>query len=264
MSILVTFLARHGIVFAADRNITSTFQVVNSIGQVQPRLVGHSRRPKVLKWPNRDTIVGYVGQASIGERPTDLWLYDFIGRNLEFGELQPVAERLAEDLEQAFADAEPGQRGTIVHLAQFDRREDDWMPVVSYVRDIQVALGGKAFEHLSRFEARDELPLYLKGSTGAEVRAELGDQGWHGFRQGYDLPRFNELDRKLWEFRSTELEPAQSLADWENHARLSVLGYAAYFGAYWPPDQQLVGGGVDVVSVPWPDTSGVYLAPGAA
>jgi hypothetical protein len=34
--------------------------------------------------------------------------------------------------------------------------------------------------------------------------------------------------------------------------RMAVLGYSAYFGAFYASFNQIVGGGADVVSVPWP------------
>jgi hypothetical protein len=34
---------------------------------------------------------------------------------------------------------------------------------------------------------------------------------------------------------------------------MSVLMYGAYFQAYQKPYEQYVGGGVDTVSIPWPE-----------
>jgi hypothetical protein len=44
-----------------------------------------------------------------------------------------------------------------------------------------------------------------------------------------------------------------TLEDWARHARLSILGYGAYFAAFYEPFEQYVGGGADVVSAPWPE-----------
>lgn len=252
MSILVVLLTAEGITFAADRNVTSTFQIVEPQGEIRARQVGHSQRPKVLRWPNRQTIIGYVGNASIGGQTTDLWLYEFIGRNLEFGALDPIAALLAEELEGEMAGMPDEHRGTVVHLAQFEERDAGWIPVISYVRDVEVVDRQGTLRYLPHMEARDELarPDYFGSKTGPEIREALA-KGWFSFRQGCYLPVFNDLDHALWEFRKTI--PADTLSDWEQRAKLSVLGYAAYFGAYWPPDQQLVGGGVDAVSIRWPE-----------
>lgn len=44
-----------------------------------------------------------------------------------------------------------------------------------------------------------------------------------------------------------------NLADWERHARMAVLTYGAYFQAFKHPGEQIVGGGADTVSLPWPE-----------
>ncbi len=80
MSIMVVQLANTGILFGADRNITS--QVTLQNGSTAIVLTGQSQSPKVLKWPNQEVIVGYVGQAELAGIPTDQWLYSFIGRHL--------------------------------------------------------------------------------------------------------------------------------------------------------------------------------------
>ena len=62
MSILVVQLVPEGLLFGADRNITSQLKL--SDGSVEIVVSGQSERPKVLKWPNREVIVGYVGAAA--------------------------------------------------------------------------------------------------------------------------------------------------------------------------------------------------------
>jgi hypothetical protein len=43
-----------------------------------------------------------------------------------------------------------------------------------------------------------------------------------------------------------------SLDEWSKHLRMAVLGYSAYFGSFYAPYEQYVGGGVDVVTARWP------------
>lgn len=56
----------------------------NPWGQSRDSELGHTQRPKVLRWPGRKAVIGYVGAAQVGGIPTDEWLYDFIGRHFEF------------------------------------------------------------------------------------------------------------------------------------------------------------------------------------
>lgn len=69
MSILVVQLVPEGVLFGADRNVTTTVQQGALIAS------GQAQRPKVLKWPNREIVVGYVGRAKIRDLHTDEWLY---------------------------------------------------------------------------------------------------------------------------------------------------------------------------------------------
>ena len=257
MSLLVTYLVPEGILFAADRNLSAP-----SGG----RMVTVAEASKVLSWPGGSAILGYVGRANVEGEPADEWLRRFIDDHPDTDDLGVVCDELAETLERAMANVAKDERGMILHVAAFDHRGPEPLPKIFYVRDIGIQPDG-TFERLPRFESRDELPLYFGDRTGTEIRdvlrltSEESPIPWFSFRQGFDLSAFNHLDQALWWFRgrlvagaSREREhPAPStLDDWTKFVRLSVLGYEAYFHAFYEPDEQLVGGGVDVASVPWP------------
>jgi hypothetical protein len=77
---------------------------------------------------------------------------------------------------------------------------------------------------------------------------------------GIDLAAFNAIDAGLRAAMQAivlghplKLHPfPNSLDEWAKHLRMAVLGYSAYFGAFYAPYEQYVGGGADVVYVPWP------------
>jgi hypothetical protein len=112
----------------------------------------------------------------------------------------------------------------------------------------------------------DEIPKppYFPGMTGNQIRADPRVQGQAGelfsFRQGYDLAAFNTIDAALRAAMSAIIQhhPLQvhpvptTLDEWSKHLRMAVLGYSAYFGAFYASFEQYVGGGADVVAVPWP------------
>jgi hypothetical protein len=96
------------LIFGADRNVTSQLTVRD--GSVEVVVTGQSQRPKVLKWPNHEVIIGYVGSAEIAGLPIDQWLYAFIGRNLAFPDLKTLAERLTTEFDALYT-AGPLRRG---------------------------------------------------------------------------------------------------------------------------------------------------------
>ncbi len=176
-----------GILFSTDRNITV------SLTDDSGGLVGQSQRPKVLKWPNREIIIGYVGQAEIEEKPTDLWLYDFIGAHLdEEGEsLLELARALKARLEFAFRNEDQDDpEALVIHLGGFTARDGQWAPEVWFVRNPHGMDEFGYTDATNDFDATEELDAALELS-GNEIRervralAEANSPFW--FHQGYDI-----------------------------------------------------------------------------
>jgi hypothetical protein len=254
VSILVVHLVPQGLIFGADRNVTT------QVGE-EVIYVGQAQRPKVLKWPNRDAIVGYVGQAQIAGQMTDEWLYSFIGRNLGERTIEDLAVALAGDLDAALAEGAV-EDALIIHLGGFEDGGDGWYPRVWFLHNTAGLTETGAYVLGDEFVVREEIgqPEYFGGLTSAAIQERVANNVF-SYRQGYDLGAFNTIDDGLREAMRVivHLHPGHpqpipdSLHEIEKHVRLSILGYGAYFGAFFEPFQQYVGGGADVVSVPWPE-----------
>ena len=262
MSLLVVYLVPEGILFAADRNLSAPRD---------GRMVTVAQASKVLAWPDGSAILGYVGRASVEGQRADEWLGRFIDEHPSTDDLSRVCDELRDALECAMRDIPDSERGMIVHVAGFEMLDPgNALPKIFYVRDIEQQLDG-SFKRLDGgFESRDELPEYdeqLGGQTGPLIRAALRSTTdeqpipWFSFRQGFDLSVFSDLDRALWWFcgrlvagvsRTRGHRAPTTIEEWAQFIRFSVLGYEAYFRAFYEPDQQPVGGDVDVVSIPWP------------
>jgi len=261
MSILLVQLVPEGILFGADRNITTV--VEQNAGNVVHQMVGQSQRPKVLKWPNREAIIGYVGAASISNVPTDDWFYhSFIGQNLNFQSFDSLARALQDKLNAEMASG--GLSGElVVHLGGFEKIRGQWTPVVWFIRNTTGLkpsgeyILGKSF--LSSEEISD--PKYFGGMSANEIRKDLESRvkndGFFSFRQGCDLGAFNTFDSVIRYalqavVRSNRHPFPSSLEEWAKHVKMSVLTYGAYYQAFDEPFQQYVGGGADVVWAKWP------------
>lgn len=258
MSILVVQLVREGLLFGADRNITTSLRRGPDV-----LASGQSPRPKVLRWPNRQVVVGYVGRASVAGQHADAWLYDFIGRNLDTNlSLRQLAENLKSDLECDLGD-EVGADAMILHLGGFVEDAGQWKPQVWYIRNARGldALGYK--DIVGEFDVpSDEIPKYFQGMTGDQIRADVEQRAknWEPFwfHQGYDLATFNMLDQVLRAGmrpivqNHPEHQFPDSLQEWSKHLKMAILTYGSYFEAFYLPFQQYVGGGADVVWAKWP------------
>jgi hypothetical protein len=254
MSILVVQLAPAGMLFGADRNVTTEWMFKG--GLTETVATGQSEHPKVLKWPNHEVIVGYVGQAELDKRPTEEWLYSFVGRHLEFGSLQEVADALTADLNALLPDFPDVPM--VLHLGGFEVDAGRWKPRIFHIRntlDVEYTVG-------SRFDCSDEIvrPGYFGSKPGDQIRAEVAWPNYFSFRQGIRLDLFNTVDAALRTATgvliSAGLMPVPTtLRQLVDHVKFQVHGYGAYFAAFYPPVQQFVGGGADVVTAAWPEES---------
>ena len=260
MSILLVEVVPQGILLGADRNITET----RTSGGASIEIHGQSQRPKVLRWPRNKALVGYVGAAEIGAQATDDWLYDFIGDNPTISNFDALAEDLRERVEaqrqidEGSADPQP----LIIHLAGFEDRAGSQVPVVWYIRNA-FDLGPDGYQTIRKtFNSSEELWQRFPTCPPAGIREALANMAdnfepfW--FHQGLDLGTFNTIEtylkaafRLLSQSHADHTLPAE-LGDWERQVRMSILTYGAYFAAYKGVSEQYVGGGADVVSMPWP------------
>jgi hypothetical protein len=206
--------------------------------------------------------VGYVGQAEIGDTMTDQWLYSYIGRNLDpAATFEDLANGLAADLTTALAQGSITS-ALVLHLGGFEQVQGVWEPRVWFLHNTAGLSPTGEYRLGNQFVHSEELrqPEYFGGRTAAEIREHV-TQGVFSYRQGFDLGAFNIIDDGLREAmrQIVHYHPGQpvpiptTLDDWEKHIRLAILGYGAYFAAFYEPYQQYVGGGADVVSVQWPD-----------
>lgn len=258
MSVLVVQLVPQGILFGADRNVTWRTDAHAVIRQ------GQTPRPKVMAWPNRDILIGYAGVGALDDEPTDRWLYRFIGRHLE-EPIEDVARALTRELQPL---ALPTGEPLLSHIGGFEATDGHWLPRVWYVRNAWSLnpSTGVYGDIRPEFQASEEIaqPHYFGGLSAHQLRdrVERLADAWKPFwlHQGLGLATFNTLEQAMREAMRAVVEthplkphprPA-SLEDWEKHLRMAIGTYGAYFEAFYLPFEQYVGGGSDVVWVPWP------------
>jgi hypothetical protein len=240
-------------IFGADRNVTTR------VGGTIVRM-GQSQRSKVLKWPNRGIALHYVGQAAIDEHPTDLWLYDFVGRHLE-SELGDIAVALADDLDAARSRKEIYSE-LVLHLGAFAEQDDDWRPQIWFVHNTEGLDEASGTYHVGdSFTAEEQidLPGYFGDKPTSHIRQHVASTIFQ-FQQGNDLGSFGVVDeasRGAMHFierfhPQSPLPTPTTLSHWEDRVRFSILTYGAFFSAFYEPYEQFVGGGADTTSIPWP------------
>ena len=124
MSIFVSEVLADGIVFAADKNVTIT-----NLGGSTVQDSGS----KILRWPKRKALLGYVGCAQIGSQTMHDWLYDFMGAHIDFTEPGVVANDMRDRLQSEIGSL---RSPSIVQCAAFVSREGHIVPEFWHVTNI--------------------------------------------------------------------------------------------------------------------------------
>jgi hypothetical protein len=259
VSIFVSEIVAEGIVFAADKNITWTYADRDGEPVASVQDVG----AKVLRWPRQKALLGYVGRAEAGARPMHDWLYDFMGDHIDFVDPATVANDLRDRLQPEIGG--PNQPASIVQFAAFARREGHIVPEYWHITNVHgLDERGDYLPASADFIAEEQMFKPSPNGTAAPsairnlLRRAATDFRPMWFHQGWDLAIFNTCSEAVRQafaalHRAGRLTPPQSLQDWERHCRMWVLMYGAYFEAFGEPGQRYVGGGADVLSIPWPD-----------
>ena len=257
MSILVVEVLSEGLIFGADKNITLRYNNGSTSQEC--------KRPKVLRWPDDNHIVGFVGVAKIGGKPTLEWLKSLTEEFKSKTSVKEIANHLKIRIQEQRSKDEMGGKTfpLIIHIGGFEKKDGYWIPQILVVRNVY---GVGQFGYLDlrkKFSCVDVFTEKFKDIHPSEIRKVLKVRAkqfqpfW--FHQGIDLFTFNILQeaikssfKLLCEKHPTHDIP-RTLEEWSKHVRMQVLMYGAYYDAFFDEGQKSVGGGVDIISLPWPD-----------
>jgi hypothetical protein len=258
MSILVVQVLHEGMVFAADRNVITT----NWDGTEKQEDLAE----KVFRWPNDHTLFGSVGEVDVGGVPIREWLLLRSRKYAALGDLATIARELKDEIQQQRIEDEKGKKaeGLIIHLGAFRKRDEYMVPEVYYITNAY-DLGRFGYTKITKeYGCSEQFWEKFNSTHVSEIRRELKVRAknfkpfW--FHQGFDLLTFNVLESAIRS--SFELlckhhpnhDIPTDLAGWEKHIKFQILMYGSYFTAFHDESDRYVGGGVDVVSIPWPST----------
>ncbi len=265
MSILVSLYVKDGIVFAADKNLTLT---LTKKGE-QSSTVLEGELTKVLLWPNRKAVVGFVGLAELEDLKMDEWLRIFIAETRDFDVLGVVADLLRERLDSAFArlGAHDPSRRLLIHLGGFEVVDGVQTPMLYLVTNVPgMDEKGEYLPAQPAFNCTEEVrrkyeswPSPSKYPEEVYQRFAEMEQRDHflWFNNGDRLRAFNTFKGALFAALSVvhdAYDPgaARTLFYWQAYAKMAIELHALYYKHTLLPNQRVVGGGVDMRSIPWP------------
>ncbi|MCP4258684.1 MAG: hypothetical protein GY774_14465 [Planctomycetes bacterium] len=257
MSILVVECLSEGLIFGADRNITTTYP--------NGKTTQKNKRPKVLKWPSENYLFGFVGTAQMDRMPMHEWLATLTEEFKSKTSLKDIVDGLKNKV-QAQHTKKMGNNPTqplIIHIGGFKKKANYWIPEVWFIRNVY---GYGQFDYLDirkEFECGDAFYKNFEGVHPSEIRRVLKVKAkqfspfW--FHQGIDLFTFNVLEEsiksafKLLCEKHPDHDIPTTLEEWSKHVQMQILMYGAYYEAFHGEDKRYVGGGADVISLSWPE-----------
>ena len=269
MSILMVRVVPQGIIFGADRNVTETRITKSPNLNVITITTGQTQKPKVMKWPNKKAIIGYTGVATIANIPTEEWLYDFIGRNLEFTDFSSLANKLKDEVEKQrkFDEGPNDSDALLIHLGGFEERYSKILPTIWFIRNPKILKKGR-YSNITKDYLCDnpfwqELKLFDNENNITQIQIIIKDLAEKfnpfGFQQGIDVDMFNMIEgstRMTIDLIEKNVHPdfstPQTLEQWKQFMKWSILTYGAFYETYNPPGEKYVGGGADIEALEWP------------
>lgn len=266
MSILLSGYYPEGIVFAADKNATIIYEPGRQ--HVEPTAT------KVLGWPFRKAVVGFVGLGRLASLTMDEWMRLFITETRGFDDIDELAHSLRDRIQEDFdrehpASADLGDKHLVIHLGGFAARDGIQTPVLYHIWNhgaIHPERGcyppAERTFGVSEDIERDFGTELGSSSYPAGVRAWLRgkvDQGeYQWYNNGANLAAFNTFKNAIWQslraLQGAGFAPGSSGLDHRiAFCKMAVEVFGSFFTHYFPPDERAVGGGVDAVYIHWPE-----------
>lgn len=182
MTMLYSFYAAEGIVFAADSRITHR-------GGKQPLDAQH----KVLLLPGfgeSNGVIGFFGLAQVGGRPMSNWLQDLISRDRSARDADSFARHMSERIERSATNAELKEVSGF-HIGTFERRDGQVVPTFTFLRNAADFKDG-VYSNVGEFLPPHEqlLGRDLKGVQALQVRDCCDNDSRWAFRIGIRMETY--------------------------------------------------------------------------
>jgi hypothetical protein len=255
MTMLYSFYAAEGIVFAADSRITHD-------AATQPL----APQRKVLRLPGfgvSDGLIGFFGLAQVAGRPMSDWLSGVIAKYPAFRDADSFARYLAVRVEGE-ATARELEHVSGFHIGMFEERDGQVVPTFTFLRNGADIKDG-VYVNIGRFLPPEEhlLGRDYEGIPASGIRQALrGRQTTigtpHWYRNG-DIVHFGAVGtmlelalHQLVTRNAKTFRAPRTIAEWSRVARTLVASTGNLYRSYYSDAVPPVGGRVYVEAVAWP------------
>jgi hypothetical protein len=272
MSILLSGYYPEGIVFAADKNATITYGTSGEKRHVEPTAT------KVLSWPHRRAVVGFVGLGRLVGLGLDEWMRVFIAGNRDFDNFDSLAENLRQKIQEDFdqeytMDMDVSDAHLVVHLGGFTRKHNVPVPQMHCIwnygpidpRTGQYPPAQRTFNLCESVEASFKQwprPEDYPERVRERLQRMIDERRYFWFNNGANFAAFNVFKDAIWQalhvIQDAGFGPnVTGLGARVAFCKMAVEVFGSYFTHHYDPEDRAVGGGVDVAFIPWPEEDGV-------
>jgi hypothetical protein len=249
MTLILTHLSKFGIIHASDSNLTSGSNT--AVGQGQ----------KTFTVPFLNAGLALAGAYSVGGKPMDVWMRDFINTQASsgIGSLSGFAETLRGGLE---AEMNPGEKqsGSMVHIAGYVESAALQHPEFYFVRNVYGidTSTGEYLDVRNQFVASEDFWNRDCPKSNAMAAFQSGAyqvyvNGFASGRIGYVVlqDRLNSFFKTIWDQPQWKFRPPGSLGGTVLFVKLymSIIETLFQVSDYPAP---FIGGGCQVHEIPQP------------
>jgi hypothetical protein len=243
MTIIVTHISQHGIIHAADSNLTDSKGKQAGTGQ------------KLFKIPRLGSALTVAGNYSVGSTSMDTWMRDFISNDASES-LAKFVDNLRDTINR-MATINERQNGYFIHVAGYAGSRHTYHPEFYYITNYQIdrQTGGYSVPDTTLHSQEDfwsqnsSTPL---SSLFVEGKGFIYCNGYPSGRQAYFalLQRMSEYRSSVWSEPSWNFRPPQNvneeaayLKNDMEHIKLLFL-YSNYTAPY-------IGGDIEIHPIPY-------------
>lgn len=268
MSILLSAYYPEGIVFVADKNATITVNTpAGNRRFVEPTLT------KVLAWPRNRAVVGFVGLGSLAGYRMDEWIRIFIAGNRDFKDIHELAVNLRDQVQADFqkdfpSGSEVSNKQLVFHLGGFTIVNSVPVPVMYHIWNHEsissqgeYSPGERSFrltedvqENFKTWPKPEDYPVNVR----SRLQNMVNERQYLWYSNGANLGAFNVFRDFVWHalhvIQDHGFAPQYSgLGARMAFCKMAVELFGSYFTHHFFPEDRSVGGGADVVAIPWPE-----------
>ncbi len=218
-------------------------------------------------------MVGFVGLGMLASYTLDEWMRTFIAGAHDFDNFGVLAEELKAKIQADFDKDFPGNADVreahlIIHLGGFVKKGDVFVPVMCHIWNHDgidpktghyppaeriFRLSEDIESNFKKWPNPEDYPARIR----QRLQRMIDERRYLWFNNGANLGAFLIFRDFIWQALHTIQDAGfgptfTGLGARVAFCKMAVEVFGSYFTHHFDPEDRIVGGGVDIGSIPWP------------